>query len=372
MTGPLRRLAVVLVVALVAAACNGDDGPAVDQARLEVDGQAIVTAADGTTETVTDDATLVFGDTVVVDEGTATLEFAAGQVYELRAGDLDSEVLIGSPPTLLAGDALLAEGFPVAMKYDTTTLTAQGAAKLQSGVPSAAAYAGRARISGTGDLEELVGLRQVVLTSSATPEPLVYDANDLWDRRFLGEAIAFGRRLEALARGYTSGFQGAGGRSVSFFESVIPALADEREFTAELLGDRPPGEILVGASIVVQGRNGTFRERWESVFAFRDAGAAWGLVALDQGVSSAPVLDTIELAIGGEPTSGGSPDPTLPPEPDPGIDPPPDPVDPTTTGVATTTTSTTTTTTTTPGGLLEPALDPVDDVLGDVLDALGL
>ena len=371
MTGLLRRLAVLVVVALIASACNRDDGPDVDQARLEVDGQATVTSADGTVETVTDDATLAFGDTVVVDEGTATLEFAAGQVYELRSGDVDSEVLIGSPPTLLAGDALLAAGFPVAMKYDTTTLTAQGAAKLQSGVPSAAAYAGRARISGTGDLEELVGLRQVVLTSSATPEPLVYDANDLWDRRFLGEAIAFGRRLEALARGYTAGLQGSGGRSVSFFESVIPALAEEREFTADLLGDRPPGEILVGASIVVQGRVGTFRERWESVFSFREAGAAWGLVALDQGVSSAPVLDTIELAIGGEPTSGEAPAPTPSPGPDPDTDPPPDPTDPTTTtGVATTTT--TTTTTTTPGGILGPTLDPVDDVLTDVLDALGL
>lgn len=365
----VRSVAVALAVGLLGASCGGDDGPDIDQARLDVDGSATVTTPDGATEVVTGGKTLEFGDVVVVDEGTATLELAAGQRYELRAGDVDSEVEIGAPPTLLAGDALLAGGFPVAMTHETTTVTAQGAVKLRSGVPSAHAYAGRARISGAGDLEEVMGLRQVVLTSSAVPDPLVYDANDPWDREQLGEAIAFGRRLEALARGITGDLQAGGTRSVSFYESAIPALAEEREFADDLLGDRPPGEVLVGASIAVQGRIGTFRERWESIFSFRDAGAAWGLVALDQGVSSAPVLDTIELAIADAPTSADpvstSPttsagDPTTTTRP---------PTGPTT---STATTSTTTTTTTTPGGILGPPLEPVDQVLTDVLRALGL
>ena len=38
------------------------------------------------------------------------------------------------------------------------------------------------------------------------------------------------------------------------------------------------------------------------MFAFRDQGAPWGLVALDQGVSRVPVLATIEGAIGRGPT----------------------------------------------------------------------
>jgi hypothetical protein len=315
---------------------------------------------------------LSFGDTLVVDEGTATMELAAGQVYELRAGDVDSVVLVGSPPTLLAGDALVADGFPAAITYETTTLSAQGALKVRAGVPSASAYAGRARISGAGDLAEVVGLRQVVLTPSAAPEPLVYDASDPWDRRFLGEAMAFGQRLEALARGFTGDLPPGGGRSASFFESVIPALADEREFSADLLGERPPGENLVGASIAVQGRNGTFRERWEAIFAFRDAGAAWGLVALDQGVSSAPVIETIELAIADAPlsadrtTTTGSTTTTLRP---PGAPSPPGDGDPD----VTTTTGTSTTTTTTPQqGILDPVLQPVDEMLQDVLEALGL
>lgn len=366
-----RRLVAVLVaLGLVAASCGGDDGPDMDEARLRVDGRATVTGADGATEIVTDDTTLVFGDTVVIEEGTATMELAAGQHYELRAGDVDSEVLVGSPPTLLAGAALVSDGFPAAITFETTTLSAQGALKVLAGVPSAASYAGRTRISGAGDLAEVLGLRQVVLTPSAAPEPLVYDPSDPWDRRFLGEAIAFGQRLEALARGFTGDLQPGGGRSVSFFESVIPALADEREFSADLLGDRPPGETLVGASIAVQGRSGTFRERWEEIFAFRDAGAAWGLVALDQGVSSAPVLETIELAIADAPLSA---DPTTTTSPTTTRRPPSSPTRPGDDPGVTTTTGTTTTTTTTPQqGILEPALQPVDQILQDVLDALGL
>ena len=369
---PRRILVAVVALGLVAGSCS-DDGPGADEARLRVDGQATVTDGDGAVEVVTDEATLSFGDTLVVDEGTATMELAAGQQYELRAGDVDSVVLVGSPPTLLAGDALVSGGFPAAITYETTTLSAQGALKVRAGVPSASAYAGRARISGAGDLAEVVGLRQVVLTPSAAAEPLVYDPSDPWDRRFLGEAIAFGQRLEALARGFTGELQPGGGRTVSFFESVIPALADEQEFSADLLGDRAPGETLVGASIAVQGRDGTFRERWEEIFAFRGAGAAWGLVALDQGVSSAPVIETIELAIADAPlsadpttTTTDSTTTTLRP---PGAPNPPDDGDPD----VTPTTGTTTTTTTTPQqGILDPVLQPVDEMLDDVLDALGL
>ena len=214
-------------------------------------------------------------------------------------------------------------------------------------------------------------MRQVVLSPTASPTPLEYDGSDPWDRRFLGDAMAFGQRLEALARGYTAILAGGGGGAVSFFESVIPDLRTEREFSADLLDEeRAPGETLIGAAIAVQGRSGAFRARWEEIFTFRDAGAAWGLVALDQGVSSAPLLDTIELAIDGSPLAG---------------DPPP--ATPTTRRTTTTTTATTrpggggsttttsTTTTTAPppeDGVLDPVLDPVQDILDDVLGALGL
>ena len=381
MTGRAARTAVsVAVVVLLLAGIGAvvlrpDDGPGPDQAQLRIDGSVTVTRADGTTEVTGNDLVVDFGDTITVDEGTVVLELAAGQHYELRAGNVDSELVVGAPPTLVAGDALVVGGFPAAITVGTATVTAQGASKVDAAVPQVAAYAGRTRINGTGDLDHVLGLRQVVLTSSAAPEPFRYDPSDAWDRRFLGEAIAFGRRLEALARGYTGDVQAGGGRSESFFESVIPSLADEREFTADLLDpDRAPGETLVGAAIAAQGRIGTFRQRWEATFAFRDAGAEWGLVALDQGVSSAPVLETIELAIDGSPlstttTSTSTTSTTgLPPGSTPD-----DPGTTTTSVTSTTTTTAPTTSTTLPGdGMLDPPDDPVDDLLDGVLHTLGL
>lgn len=376
MTPRLRRWAwallgaatVVALLAVVAVSWAGDDGPGGDEARLVVDGSVTVTSADGGTEVITDSTTLSFGDVFVVDDGTATLELAAGQTYAFRSGEVDAEVLVGAPPTLRSGDGLVTGGFPAAIVHDTTTVSAQGPLKLSADIPQAASYAGGARISGAGGLDRVDGVRQVVLTPSATPVPFEYDPSDAWDRRHLGAAIAFGERLEALARGYTNDLP-PGPRPASFFEAVLSPLAAEREFGADLVDDRPPGETLVGAAIAIQGRNGTFRERWTSIFEFRDQGAVWGLVALDQGVSSAPVLDSIELAITGptEPapgdgttstststttgTSTSAPPPTdptttAPPPTDP---PPPEEDDP-----------------------FAPVITPIEEIVNDVLDVTGL
>lgn len=359
---------VVLLAGIVAVVLNGGEGPAPTQGRLQVVGRAVVRGADGEA-VVRDEALVDFGDTVVVTEGTARLELAGGAVYELRHRDgSGSELVVDDPPELLAGDALVAEGFPAGIRVGTATLRAQGPLRARAGEERAASYGGGAGVAGVGDLAELPPLRQLVLVAGAAPEPVRFDGTDPWDRRFLGEAIAFGEQLEAVARGYTSDLPPGGGRTEGFFRTVVPALDAEREFGEDLLDPaRPPGETLVGAAIAVQGRRGTFRERWASTFAFRSAGAAWGIVALDQGVSSAPVLETIELAIDG-------PDPTT-----------------TTTRPRTSTglgAATTTTTTTQPGapttappappptspeapepppGLLDPVTGPVRDLLDAIL-----
>jgi len=369
----IRRLTavaipVVLLAGIVAVVRHGEDGPGVAQARLVVDGSAVVVRADGPEERVTDEAVVDFGDSVRVTDGTAVVELATGARYELRhRGGTGSELVVADPPELLGGDALVAEGFPAAIRVGTATLRAQGPLEVRAGEESAASYGGGAGVAGVGDVATLPALRQLVLVSGAMPEPIRFDGTDPWDRRFLGEAIAFGEQLEALARGYTSDLPPGGGRTEGFFRSVVPALAGEREFGEDLLDPaRPPGETLVGAAIAVQGRRGEFRERWSAVFAFRAAGAAWGIVALDQGVSSAPVLETIELAIDG-------PDPTT-----------------TTTrprarsGATSTTTSTTSppsgpttappspppTAPEQPPGLLDPVTDPAGGAVEGLLDGI--
>ncbi len=378
MTAPLvaRRalvplVAVVLVLGVLAVVrSDDDDDPGPEQARLDVvEGAATVTTATGGTETTTGEVILDFGDTITIDTGTAVLVLADGSTYELRRRRDEvpgTSVVVGAPPTLTDGDVLVTGGYPAQIRFDTATLTAQGALAVEAESMLATAYAGRTRVAGAGGAEEVLGLRQLLVAPSAEPEPIAFDGTDEWDRRFLGEAIAFGERLEALARGYTNDLQPGGGRSVDFFQAVIPALADEREFNSDLLDpDRPPGETLVGAAIAVQARTGEFRTRWAAIFDFRAAGAAWGLVALDQGVSSAPVLDTIELAISG-------PTPTTPAPTTTTTGPTATSTSTSTSSSSTTTTTTTTTTTLPSGGLLDPVTDPTGEILRDLLEVLGL
>lgn len=368
----LVALPVVLVAGVVAVLAGlGDDAPGPDQGRVVVfDGAVRITDATGATRTVTDDETVDFGDVIAVADGTALLELAGGATYELRhRSGVGSTLVVGSPPELTAGDALVLDGFPAQIRVGTATVSAYGALRADASTESAAAYAGGAGVAGVGDVSELRMLRRLLLVPGAGQEPMVFDGSDEWDRRFLGEAIAFGERLEALARGYTKDLPPGGGRSVEFYRTVLPALDAEREFNSDLLDpERPPGETLVGAAIAVQGRRGNFRDRWAEVFSFRGEGAEWGLVALDQGVSSAPLLETIELAIGIPPSS---PDRAVAPR--------------------TTTTTTTagprpttpppgpTTTTTAPppdapappsGGLLGPLVEPVGGLLDGLLDLL--
>ena len=72
-------------------------------------------------------------------------------------------------------------------------------------------------------------------------------------------------------------------------------------------------DTLVGAAITLEGTRGTFAERWAAVFTFRDEGAEWGLVAMDQGVARVPLLNAIDAAISRGPTQFAVGPPGRPP-----------------------------------------------------------
>jgi hypothetical protein len=183
-------------------------------------------------------------------------------------------------------------------------------------------YRGAVLVESAGQRRPVRALRQIGIGSlgrpAANPDPLVYDNADRWDLRYLGTAIDLGARLDGYSRSYTANTGAAEGRTVAGYELVLPKLVAEPEFDADdLATPRDPGEILVGAAIAVSARTGSFQERWDSVFGFRDEGAAWGLVALDQAVDDAPVLADVEqaLSIASRPAlvevaSGSGPGPT--------------------------------------------------------------
>lgn len=393
-----RALVTLLAVAALAPAGCSDDGPGEGEARLEVDGQAIVDRRGGDQEIIDGSTDLGPGDRVELSEGSGRMVLRDGVRLELRSGVGDaanSMVRMGEMPVLEAGDLLVAAPKRATVAAAGTTLVVdEGSARVSRtlGV-GVAAYDGIVHLDSAGLEREVRALREMQVPALGRPprqaRPLRYRADDPWDRRFLGAAIELGRTLEGLAGSYTVNLNPGEGRTPGFFRLVLPGLDDEPQFTGDLLDtDRAPGETLIGAAITELGRRGDFAERWDHVFGFRDEGAEWGLVALDQDVSGTPLLGTIEDAVGASPLTfaappgSGAAGPGSPGAPEapggPTTPPPTAPTTPTTSPPTTTPPPTTPPPTTPPvpppppppPTPLDPVLDPVADVVSGLLGGL--
>jgi hypothetical protein len=403
--GVLAALVVVLLGAALVVVRADDDGPERGGGRLEVDGTAVVERAGGDEEVVTGGTDVGPGDRVRVTDGTARLAVRGGTL-ELRAahGDAeDSTVVIGEVPELEAGAVLVTTDRSMSLSSAGTDVhVGAGAATVSRTLGmSVTTYQGASRIDSASQERDVPALRAMAVPALGRPPraalPLAYDASDPWDRRYLAGAIELGERLEALARGYTDNLAPGEGTTVAFYRSVLPGLADEPDLTSDLLEPaRPAGETLVGAAITELGERGSFAERWRATFGFRDEGAAWGLVALDQGVDRTPLLGSVELALEASPLpfegspSPASPDETPAPVPAPGgpaptttaLPPPPPPPPPPTTAAPPPppppTTAAPSEPAEVPGGsddgtlspALEPVVEPTNELLGGLLDTL--
>ena len=373
----------VLILALVSsmvAGCSDDDIPA-GAAALTVTGTVEVTPLGEDVRELTNGATVDEGTRVTVVDGVAALEFDGGHRVELRPGSPASTVDVAAVPVLVAGDVLLSDGFPQVVAVGGWLVDATGPTQVRLGsaaVPaSVTSYAGVATLRHEDGRSIDVEPLHTVVLATGEQFPLRYTPTDAWDRRYLATSAAFGDRLDALARGYTADLQPNTRRSVEFYEQVLPGLASESDFTPEIIDtQREAGEVVVGASLALAGVDGTFRERWARVFAFRDEGASWGLIAHREGVATSPVLTTIELAVGASPLSVDprQPTPTTAPTTSPTTSPGTTGAEPTPTITVPPLAPPTTAPPVTPGdgGLLNQVLSPVGAVLDDLLSLLGL
>jgi hypothetical protein len=376
--------AIVLSLAPIAA-CH-DDEPKQGEAKLDLDGRAAVERQDGADETLTADDRLRVGDRIRLVEGDAVLRLPGGTTLELRSGrgDADDTALVMGPkPVLQAGDLLVVTDRELTIDVaDTDVTVSEGAARLGRGVGlTAGSYTADLHLDSAGAARDVGELRQLSVPSlgqpAASASPLVLDSADPWDRRFLGDAIDLGRRLEAVSNGFTASLAEGTSQTVAFFGRVLPGLAGEPAFTSDLLErDRDAGETLVGAAIADLGQRGTFADRWRSVFAFREAGADWGLVAADQGVDAEPLIGAVTGAIDRAPLETATVRPSGP------VANPPIGTPSTVPGAGTGgggSAGPTTTTTTPPAplpsapdddGLLDPLLDPLLKPVTNVLNSL--
>jgi hypothetical protein len=361
------------------------------KARIQVDGRAEVSRPGEGRREISGGHDLETGDRVRIMQGTAVVRLSGDQRLELRQGT-DVEIQATAErnrvrPALTAGDLLAISG-DRALPVEVTgaEVAVQGEARISRGVALLiAAYKGTAQLSAGGSTLTVPALRQAALPATAQfpakASPLEYSATDPWDQRYLSDAIELSNQLSARSQGFTGQLGATEGRSFTFYRDLFPQLAAEPSFTAALVNPaRAPGETLVGAAITLQGTRGAFAERWAAVFAFRDQGAPWGLVVLDQGVDRVPLLDAIEGALSRGPAEFASGPPTRTPS---SLAPPRSgstattavPVPTTTAPVrprtgATTTTTPPPTTSTTSVGPLNTGSPLVDDTVNSLVNTL--
>lgn len=310
----LRTVLAVVVLAVIALPSCGSGGGGDDGFRLELDGRATVTSAKGVRTVKTGKHSLATGDTVRMVAGDAVLGLPGDRTMWLRAGGRDSSVVeVANTPDIVDGDAVVIGGSEsvhfTAGAVDVRL--APGAARVHRGLGvTVAVYRGSATVRSAGRALTggLPALRQVSVAATGLlprqPVPLLYDAAkpDQWDLRFLGDAIDLGRFLDTEARGFTSQIGPRASVDAALLRRVLPSLADESSVPNKLANTMySAGEALVGSAIVVESGRGSFDERWDDVFTFRQAGARWGLVALDQQVRRDALRGRLRDALGRSP-----------------------------------------------------------------------
>jgi len=296
-------LLVAVLVGPLLAGCSSNRSVRLGEARLEPHGAVLVAKPGGSYTAVTRPRTVKADVSVRVDGGSATVRLPSTEL-ELRGG---TELRLGpGHPELLAGDLLVVPSgnHILTVTAAGTAMAVTGAARLSRGLAvSAGSYLGNVKVRSAGSALTVPALRQATVPAlgqvPASPDPLSYVPRDQWDRRFLADAMDLGVELQARSDGANAQFRGQG-TTPGFYRLLLPQLDSQSAFDGSLLQPgRSPGENLVGASIAVVGKDADFRTRWGDIFRFRSEGAAWGLVAMDQGVLRTPgLLSTIDDALG--------------------------------------------------------------------------
>lgn len=289
------------------------------QARLTVERGRIQILREGEpARVVTDDVSLRSGDRVNVITGDARMRLPKGNALWLRTG---SGVTVGAVPRVNAGEVVAVgrrEGLSV-RAAEATAVVRDGAARVRADFGmSAGNYAGLLRVTTAGRSLTVPTYRHAAVAAvgrlPVKPSPLNLDLDDPWDRHFLGLAMELTSDLDRRSEGFSAQLGPNQGRSPGFYRLLIPELDSAGVDASFIDGTRSPGETLVGAALAVRAERGTLNDRLKEIFSFRDEGAAWGLVALDQAVTDVPgVRRVLTEAIGRLPASSSelaSPTPT--------------------------------------------------------------
>lgn len=314
--GRLRRVwilpaAVVVAGALALLPGVGDGGPGPGEAEVRVDGSATVVGADGGTRVVTDASVrLGPGDTIEVTAGRARFTLDRDVAFEGRpgpavAGRAGTTVEMGAVPELVAGPLLVVAPVPVAVRAAGSEIVVgpadgPGAARLDRRLGlGVGTYRGTVEVDSAGRAASVAPLHRVEVARPGAlgrrDLPVEYSADDPWDRRFLADALLVDRQLGPLLGAFDAS-AGVDPATIEGLRRARPALPTGG--LAELVAVAPTGSAaLVTAVLADLGTGGSFPARADAIQRFRDDGAPWGLVTIDQGVAPDDLLTAVRSAI---------------------------------------------------------------------------
>lgn len=353
--GALRRAAVLAAVALVAlTGCRGGALGGETAARV-LAGETLEVRREGQWQPVAVGDELPAGAEVRTGDGEARLELPDGEVWlgaEAAATLHGAYVELGSGELLARSDR---EG-ALTVRWEQIELQGEGAFRLVPGAtPRVGAYRGAVEVRRPGESTTVPWLRQVALSARRLPrqaQPLFYRAEDRWDRELLAEAITIDAEVADLARGIDREY-GTAPRAPAFYASFVAvddrvapllSVAAQTELSDGPFG--PPSEALITLFLAeaAGAEPGEIETAAARIAELRAAGARWGLVALEIGVSADELATAVDLGQerrlveqptapapqsdepapedggdasggGGEPPGGGEPTPP-PPDPD--------------------------------------------------------
>lgn len=299
------RGVVVLALAALALPSCSDAGLRAGDAATLVAGEITAVGAEDRRRTLTAGEHVSDGARISVGEQEARLEFRAGQVWLAPGTDA---VVTRDRLRVQTGDALFSSGGALGAAWGDVAVDGQGVYRMTPGFsPRLAVYRGEVEVSRPGERERVAELFQVNLVAprlSAADAPLVYQADDVWDRRLLPRAIAFDREVAGLARGIDRQY-GTAAQPASFYQaflaveaSAIPILAETARIQRSDDAFGPPSDALLTLFVAQAGAassGGALEETAADVADLRKAGARWGIVAQSLGIGTTELAGIADL-----------------------------------------------------------------------------
>jgi hypothetical protein len=324
---------------------------------------------------VTGDKAIGVGYHVVVDpDSLAVLRLGRGRTFELTEGEAS---ITGADRIQLVKGAALGD-LTARGQIETGALTvssASGTFRVTSGaMAGVGVFSGLVTVSVPGTTLSVPAFREAATASGVPatgPKPLeILAGGDVWDHRYLGDAIDLDARLANFGGGLDAQLGNATGRD--FFRLVIADPANLAHVEPYLT--RPRSDVLVGLVLAAATpRPEPPQATFDQIMGLWLAGESWGLLAMEYHVPGQEVFARLLAAIRKvgitvtNPTPGTVPIPitTKPPViaagPTPGSSaapvPPPAPSATPTPGPSAT-------------GGLNQVLDPVTTLLNNILNLL--